>query len=85
MLLPREKSNAPILSETYQRDALLNVMFDNAKELVAGKMRELCDARGIKIIPSVPHCIRHHRIALFAECLVGVALHGTRTMLNDQL
>jgi len=31
------------------------VIFDNAKELVAGRMKELCDERGIRIILSVPY------------------------------
>jgi len=31
------------------------VIFDNAKELVAGRMKELCDERGIWIISSVPY------------------------------
>jgi len=31
------------------------VIFDNAKELVAGRMKELCDKRGIQIISLVPY------------------------------
>jgi len=31
------------------------VIFDNAKELVAGQMKELCEKHGIRIILSVPY------------------------------
>jgi len=31
------------------------VIFKNAKELVAGRMKELCDKHGIQIISSVPY------------------------------
>lgn len=38
------------------------VMFDSAKELVAGRMKERCDERGVRIITSVPYS--PHRMAL---------------------
>ena len=56
------------------------VMFDNAGELVAGRMREICDERGIHIISSVPHSPSSNGVA---ERLVGVATSGTRAMLRD--
>ena len=46
------------------------VMLDNARELVAGRMRELCDARGVKIISSAPYSPLSNGVA---ERLVGVA------------
>lgn len=56
------------------------VMFDNARELVAGRMKEMCDERGVHIISSVPYSPSSNGIA---ERLVGVATSGTRAMLQD--
>ena len=56
------KSNAPIefgkwvnLMENGTDKNVRMVIFDNAKELVAGQMKELCDKRSIRIILSVPY------------------------------
>jgi len=56
------KSNAPIefgkwanLMENGTDKNDRTVIFDNAKELVAGRMKELCDERDIRIISSVPY------------------------------
>jgi len=58
----RVKSNAPIkfgkwvnLMENSTDKNIRMVIFDNAKELVAGWMKELCDEHGIRIILSVPY------------------------------
>jgi len=58
----RVKSNAPIefgkwvnLMENGTDKNVRTVIFDNAKELVARWMKELCDERGIQIISSVPY------------------------------
>src|SRR5258708_40334184 len=56
------------------------VMFDNAKQLVEGKMKEFCNGHGIHIISSVPYSPSSNGIA---EQLVGVATDGTCTMLRD--
>jgi len=76
VLLLGAKSDAPIEFEKWVR----TVMFDNAKEFVAGRMKELCDERGIRIISSVPYSPSSNGIA---ERLVGVATNGTRAMLRD--
>ena len=62
MLLLRAKSDAPAefekwvkLMENGTDKNVRTVMFDNAKELVAGRMKELCDERGIRIITPVPY------------------------------
>jgi len=54
------KSNAPIefgkwvnLMENSTNKNIRTVIFDNAKELVAGQMKELCDEHGIWIISLV--------------------------------
>jgi len=56
------KSNAPIefgkwvnLMENGTDKNVRMVIFDNAKELVAGQMKELCDECGIRIISLVPY------------------------------
>ena len=58
----RVKSNALIefgkwvnLMENGTDKNVRTVIFDNAKELVAGRMKELCDECGIRIISSVPY------------------------------
>ena len=83
----RAKSDAPVEFEKWL-DLLQNgtgrkvrtVMFDNAKEFVAGRMKELCGERGVRIITSVPYSPSSNGIA---ERLVGVATNGTRAMLRD--
>jgi len=64
------KSNAPIefgkwanLMENGTDKNDRTVIFDNAKELVAGRMKELCDKRGIQIISSVPYSPSPNSIA----------------------
>jgi len=54
-------------------------MFDNAKELVAGRM-ESCDERGIRIISSVQYSPPSNGVA---QRLVAVTTSGTRAMLRD--
>jgi len=56
------KSNAPIefgkwlnLMENGTDKNIRTVIFNDAKELVAGWMKELCDEHGIWIISSVPY------------------------------
>jgi len=58
----RVKSNALIefgkwvnLMENGTDKNVRTVIFDNAKELVAGRMKELCDEHSIRIISSVPY------------------------------
>jgi len=58
----RVKSNALIkfgkwvnLMENGTDKNVRMVIFDNAKELVAGWMKELCNEHGIRIISSVPY------------------------------
>jgi hypothetical protein len=83
----RAKSDAPVEFEKWV-DLMQNgsgknvrtVMFDNAKELVAGKMKELCEQHGIQIISSVPCSPSLNGIA---EHLVGIATSRTHTMLQD--
>jgi len=48
------------------------VMFDNVKELVAGRMKELCNKRDIWIISSVP----------YSPSSKGVTTNGTWAMLH---
>jgi hypothetical protein len=55
----RAKSDAPVEFEKWAKKVendrgrnLRTVLFDNARELVAGKMKALCDARGTRIISS---------------------------------
>jgi len=70
----RVKSNALIefgkwvnLMENGTDKNVRTVIFDNAKELVAGRMKELCNKRGIRIISSVP----------YSPSLNSVATNGT--------
>jgi len=53
------KSNTPIEFGKWvnlmENEMVRTVMFDHAKELVAGRMKELCDERDIRIISSVPY------------------------------
>ena len=55
-------------------------MFNNARELIAGKMKEVCSAQGIKIISSVPYSPSLNGVA---ERLIGVTTRGIRSMLHD--
>ena len=55
------------------------VMFDNAKELIAGRMKEYCEHKGIPINSS-PYSPSSNGVA---ERLVGVATNGTLAMLRD--
>ena len=87
MLALKEKSDAPIAFELWANritngtdKTIKTVMFDNAKELVAGRMKQFCDSRGIKIISSVPYSPSSNGVA---ERLVGVATRGIRAMLYD--
>ena len=64
------KSNAPIefgkwvnLMENGTDKNVRTVIFNNAKELVAGQMKELCNERGIQIISSVPYSPSPNSIA----------------------
>jgi len=66
----RVKSNAPIefgkwvnLMENGTNKKVRMVIFDNAKELVAGWMKELCDKCSIQIILSVPYSPSPNSIA----------------------
>ena len=47
---------------------------------MAGKMKEIWSARGIKTISSVPYSPPSNGVA---ERLIGVATHGIRAMLHD--
>jgi len=83
----RAKSDAPVEFEKWAAmmqngtgKTIRTVMFNNAKEFVAGKMREFCDERGIRIITSVPYSPSYNGIA---EHLVSVATYGMRAMLHD--
>ena len=87
MLPLKDKSDAPVAFERWANMmtngtnmTIKTVMFDNARELIAGKMRELCNARGIRIISSVPYSPSSNGVA---ERLIGVATRGIRAMLLD--
>ena len=87
VLLLRAKSDALVEFEKWanlmQNGTGQNIrtfMLNNAKELVAGRMKELCDERSIRIISSVPYSPSSNGIA---ERLVGVATNSTRAMLHD--
>jgi len=77
----RVKSNAPIefgkwvnLMENGTDENIRTVIFDNAKELVAGRMKELCDERGIQIISSVPYSPSPNSVATNSTWAI---LHGS--------
>lgn len=83
----RAKSDAPTAFEAWAAlmengtdSTIKAVMFDNAKEFVAGRMKEYCDQKGIRINSSVPYSPSSNGVA---ERLVGVATNGTRAMLRD--
>ena len=56
------------------------VMFDNAKELVAGRMRGFCEQQGIGIISLVLYSPSSNGVA---NRYVGVATSSTRTVLRN--
>ena len=83
----RAKSDAPTefakwanLVENGTDKTIKTVLFDNAKELTAGGMKEMCDGRGIRIISTVPYSPSSNGVA---ERLVGVTTAGVRAMLRD--
>jgi len=76
----RAKSDALAKFEIWATKTIKAVMFDNAKELVAGKMKEYCKWKGIRINSSVPYSPSSNGVA---ERLVGVATNGMRAMLRD--
>jgi hypothetical protein len=87
VLLLRAKSDAPIEFEKWLNllqngtgQNVKSVMFDNAKEFVAGRMKEMCEECGIHIISLVEYSPSLNGIA---ECLVGVVTNGTHAMLQD--
>jgi len=51
------------------------VIFDNAKELVAGRMKELCDECDIRIISSVPYSPSLNSVTTNSTWAM---LHGSR-------
>ena len=55
-------------------------MFDNARELVAGRMSEFCEQQGIRMISSVLYSPSSNAVA---ERLIDVATNGTLTMLCE--
>ena len=55
-------------------------MFDNTKELLAGRMKEYCEHKGMWINTSVSYSPSSNGVA---ERNVGVATNGTRAMLRD--
>jgi len=77
----RVKLNAPIefgkwvnLMENGTDKNVRTVIFDNAKELVAGRMKELCDEHGIWIILSVPYSPSPNSVATNSTWAI---LHGS--------
>jgi len=87
MLPLHAKSDTPMLfekwvmlMETSTGKKVKMVMFDNVRELIAGRMKEFCDGCGMKIILSVPYSPSSNGVA---EHLVGVATSGTCTMLHN--
>ena len=77
----RVKSNAPIkfrkwvnLMENSTDKNVRMVIFDNAKELVARWMKELCDKHGIQIILLVPYSPSPNSIATNGTWVI---LHGS--------
>jgi len=55
------------------------VIFDNAKELVAGRMKELCDKRDIRIISSVLYSPSLNSITTNSTWVMS---HGSRLPLR---
>src|SRR5258706_5322370 len=83
----RAKSDAPAKFEVWATkmangmgSTIKAVMFDNAKELVAGRMKEYCKQKGIRINSSVLYSPSSNGVT---KQLVGVATNGTHTMLCD--
>lgn len=83
----RDKSDAPAefgvwaaKVENGTGSTIEAVMFDNTKELLAGRMREYCEHKGVRINSWVPYSPSSNGVA---ERLVGVATIDTRAMLRD--
>ena len=83
----RAKSDTPAEFEVWatkmengMESMIKAVMFDNARELILGRMKEYCEQKGIHINSSVPYSPSSNGIA---ERLVGVATNGTHAMLHD--
>ena len=83
----RTKSNAPAEFEVWAakmengtESTIKAVMFNNARELVLGRMKEYCEQKGIHINSSVPYSPSSNGIA---ERLVGVATNSTHAMLHN--
>ena len=55
-------------------------MFDDARELVVGKMRQYCEHKGTRIDSSVQYSPLSNEVA---DRVVGVATNSTRAMLRD--
>jgi len=82
------KSNAPIkfgkwanLMENGTDKNIRTVIFDNAKELVARQMKELCDECSIRIISLVPYSPSSNSVTTNGT---WVMLHGSRLPLQVQ-
>jgi len=58
-----------------ENEMVRTVMFDNAKELVAGRMKELCDECNIQIISSVPYSPSSNSVTTNGTWAM---LHGSR-------
>ena len=83
----RAKSDTPaefevwaVKMENGTESTIKAIMFDNARELVLGRMKEYYEQKGICINSSVLYSPSSNRIA---ERLVGVATNSTRTMLRN--
>ena len=87
VLLLRAKSDAPTEFEVWAArmengmgSTIQAIMFDNAREFVAGQMKEYCNQKGIHINSSVLYSPSSNGVA---ERLVRVATNGTCAMLHD--
>jgi transposase InsO family protein len=86
VLLLRAKSDAPgefqkwaTMMQKGTGRTIKTVTFDNAREFIAGRVREFCDEHdGIQIITLTPYSPSSNGIA---EHLVGIATYGTHAML----
>ena len=83
----RNNSDAPIEFEEWIKQVenedkrkVAKVLFDNARELVEGKTREICDARGICTTSTIPYSTSSNGVA---ERLVGDTSEGIRAILHD--
>ncbi len=66
----KAKSNAPIafkawaaLMENGTDSTIKAIMFNNAREFIAGRMKEFCDQKGIHINSSIPYSPSSNRVA----------------------